>query len=249
VTIDGTRHVDRNTTFGGQGSCRDYMAFMGLVLWVAIFVKALQDLFGYIDDNFSFDEEGNMLWYENYQCYYPAKQAKLLLLWDEIGLPHEKAKQEYTPALCMIGFMVDPNCMRVSMDEQDQETLIQRISDFSVTVPGGTQRTLREFQQLAGWINWSFNIFPLLKPALSNVYQKISGKSESHVKIFISKAVVHKLDWFVSNVRHSDGVFLFDDVNWDAQHADVTVYTDACLSRLSFFLHKLSKRFSVRCTP
>jgi hypothetical protein len=243
VTIDGTRHVDRNTTFGGRGSCRDYTAFMGLVLWVAIFVKTLQDLFGYIDDNFSFDEEGNVIWYENYQCYYPAKQAKLLLLWDEIGLPHEKAKQEYAPALRVIGFMVDPNRMRVSMDDQDRETLIRRVSDFSATVPGGTRRTLREFQQLAGWINWSFNVFPLLKPALSNVYEKISGKSESHAKIFVSKAVVRDLDWFVSNVRHSDGVFLFDDVNWDAERADVTVYTDACLSGLSFFFINSRKGF------
>ena len=68
---------------------------MGLVLWIAIFVKYLADLFGYIDDNFSFDVDGNVLWYEPYRCYYPTKQTKLLMLWDEIGLPHEKPKQEY----------------------------------------------------------------------------------------------------------------------------------------------------------
>jgi hypothetical protein len=164
-------------------------------------------------------------------------------LWDEIGLPHEKAKQEYAPALRVIGFMVDPNRMRVSMDDQDRETLIRRVSDFSATVPGGTRRTLREFQQLAGWINWSFNVFPLLKPALSNVYEKMSGKFESHAKIFVSKAVVRDLDWFVSNVQHSDGVFLFDDVNWHAQRADVTMYTDACLSGLSFFFINSQKGF------
>jgi hypothetical protein len=104
VTIDGIRHVDRCTSFGGRGSCRDYTAFMGLVLWIAIFVKAIADLFGYIDDNFSFEEEGNVTWYEPYQCYFPTKQTKLLLLWDEIGLPHEKAKQEYARVLWIIGF-------------------------------------------------------------------------------------------------------------------------------------------------
>ena len=83
------------------------------------FIKLLEDLLGYIDDNFSFDEEGNVMWYEPYRCYFPTKQAKLLHLWDEIGLPHEKAKQEYAPALCVIGFLVDPNLMRVSMDEED----------------------------------------------------------------------------------------------------------------------------------
>jgi hypothetical protein len=94
VTVDGDRHIDRNTAFGGRGSCRSYTAFMGLVLWIAIFIKYLLDLFGYIDDNFSFEEEGKVTWYEPYQCYYPSKQAQLQYLWDEINLPHEKSKQE-----------------------------------------------------------------------------------------------------------------------------------------------------------
>jgi hypothetical protein len=139
VTIDRVRHVDRCTSFGGRGSCRDYTAFMGLVLWIAIFIKLLEDLFGYIDDNFSFDEEGNVMWYEPYRCYYPAKQTKLLELWDEIGLPHDKAKQEYAPVLRIIGFMVDPNSMMVSMDEEDRARLIQQVSEFIATAPGGTR--------------------------------------------------------------------------------------------------------------
>ena len=117
------------------------------------FIKLLEDLLGYIDDNFSFDEEGNVMWYEPYQCYFPTKQAKLLHLWDEIGLPHEKAKQECAPALRVIGFLVDPNLMRVSMDEEDRVKLIQHVADFTAIAPGGTHRTLREFQQIAGWIN------------------------------------------------------------------------------------------------
>ena len=44
VTIDEARHVDRCTSFGGRGLCRDYTAFMGLVLWLAIFIKFLTDL-------------------------------------------------------------------------------------------------------------------------------------------------------------------------------------------------------------
>jgi hypothetical protein len=108
------------------------------------------------------------MWYD-YQCYYPTKQTKLLYLWDEISLPHDKSKQEYAPVLRIIGFMVDPQRMRVSMDNTDQEKLIQHVSDFSATAPGGTRHTLRESQQLAGWVNWSFNVFPLLKPALRSL--------------------------------------------------------------------------------
>jgi hypothetical protein len=243
VTVDNCRHVDRCTSFGGRGSCRDYTAFMGLVLWMAIFVKLISDLFGYIDDNFSFDEKGNVMWYEPYHCYYPTKQTKLLQLWDEIGLPHDKSKQEYAPVLRIIGFMVDPNIMRVSMDEEDRARLIQRVSDFSATAPGGTRRTLREFQQLAGWINWSFNVFPLLKPALSNIYAKIGGKTESHAKVFVSKAVKRDLDWFVMHIQNSDGVYLFENVDWDVSQADMTAYSDACLSGLGFFFENLGEGF------
>ena len=250
VTIDGVRHVDRNTEFGGRGSCRDYTAFMGLVLWIAIFVKCLLDLFGYIDDNFSFEEEGKVTWYAPYQCYFPTKQARLLCLWDEIGLPHEKSKQEYAPVLRIIGFMVDPALMCVSMDDDDKDQLIQRISDFIATALGGTSRTLREFQQLAGWINWSFNVFPLLKPALSNVYAKISGKSESHAKVFVSKAVVRDLEWFIAHMKQSDGVLLFGDMEWGSHQADITAYSDACLTGLGFFFEHSCEGFPSQClTP
>jgi hypothetical protein len=78
---------------------------------------------------------------------------KLLQLWDEIGLPHDKSKQEYAPVLRIIGFMVDPNEMRVSMDEEERVRLTGQITGFIATAPGGTRRTLKEFQQLAGWIN------------------------------------------------------------------------------------------------
>jgi hypothetical protein len=140
VTIDGMRHVDRNTSFGGGGSCRDFTALIGLVLWIMIFIKLLTDLFGYIDNNFSFDEEGNVLWYEPYHCYYPSKQTKLLQLWDEIGLSHEKSKQEYASKLQIIGFLVDPNLIRISMDEEDCTNLILHITDFIAIAQGGTRR-------------------------------------------------------------------------------------------------------------
>ena len=129
---------------------------MGLELWIAIIIKSIPDIFGYINDNFSFEEEGKVTWYVPYQCYYPSKQTQLLKLWDEINLPHDKSKQEYAPVLRVIGFLVDPALMRVSMDNTDKDQLIKYITDFVATAPGGTCRTLREFQQLAGWINWSF---------------------------------------------------------------------------------------------
>ena len=252
VTVDDSWHVDQCTSFGGRGLCQDYTSFMGLILWITIFVKFISDLFGYIDNNFGFDEEGNVMWYEPYRCYYPMKQTKLLKLWDEISLPHDKAKQEYAPVLRIVGFLVDPKLMRVSMDGEDHDKLIQNSVNFTATAPKGTRHTLQEFQQLAGWINWSFNVFPLLKPALSNMYMKISGKIESHAKIFVSKVVVHDLDWFRLHVNCSDGVYLFQDVDWSERQADVIAYCDARLSGLGLFFKGLKKGFQCvipQCPP
>ena len=243
VTVDGNRHVDRCTSFGGRGSCKDYTCFMGLVLWIAIFVKCLTDLLGYIDNNFSFDEEGSVEWYGPYHCYYPTKQAKLLKLWDEIGLPHEKAKQEYAPELRIIDFLVDPNLMRVSIDEEDWQKLIEHVSDFTASGPGGTRRTLHEFQQIAGWINWSFNVFPMLKPALSNVYAKISGKKDPYAKIYVSKAVIKDLSWFITHVKRSNGIYLFQDVDWGFEQANIVAWADACLSGLGFYFQHAREGF------
>ena len=129
------------------------------------------------------------------------------------------------------------------MNEEDHNRLIQHVVCFIDTAPGETCHTLWEFQQLAGWINWSFNVLPLLKPALSNIYAKIGGKVESHAQIFVSRVIVHDLDWFVLHVNHSDGVYLFEDVDWSEQEADIVAYCSACLSGLGLFFSHSKEGF------
>jgi hypothetical protein len=95
VTIDSTqRHVDRRNNFGNRAGGRIYGAFAGLMLWIAIFVKQIGDLLGYVDDDYSWDFEDSLVWYPPYKQFYPEKQTRLLELWDELGIPHKKKKQE-----------------------------------------------------------------------------------------------------------------------------------------------------------
>jgi hypothetical protein len=42
--------------------------------------------------------------------------------------------------------------------------------------------SLCEFQRLVGWCEWSFNVFPLLKPGLLVLYDKIQGKTDALLK-------------------------------------------------------------------
>jgi hypothetical protein len=91
------------------------VTFFGLVLWIAIVVKSILDLFSYVDDTFSWEFANNMTYYAPYNKFLPTKQAHLLTLFDEVGVPHEEHKQVFGSPLQIISFYVDPNLMTITM--------------------------------------------------------------------------------------------------------------------------------------
>ena len=120
------RHVDRNNNFGNRGAGGLWGAFMGVVLWIAIFVKGIHDLFAYVDYSFLWEFADNMLWYEPYQKFLPVKQTKLLQLWDELRIPHEESKQVFR-SLMIIGFNVDPNTMTITMPAKAEASRVDEL--------------------------------------------------------------------------------------------------------------------------
>ncbi|KAE9399135.1 hypothetical protein BT96DRAFT_821003 [Gymnopus androsaceus JB14] len=166
---------------------------MGLVVWIAIFVELIVDTFCYVDDTFGWNIEGNLVLYEPYGVFFPRKQAQLLCLWDYLGIPHKRKKQAFRLILTIIGFEIDLNAMTATLPAKSKRSLISAIHNFIATP--SRQCSLHKFQVLTGWINWSFNVFPLLRPSLSNVYQKMSGKSQPHANIYLNKAMKDNLTW------------------------------------------------------
>jgi hypothetical protein len=59
------------------------------------------------------------------------------------------------------------------MSDDKKSELIDACTAFTVH---GACKTLCEFQQLQGLVNWSLNAFPLLHLALCKSYKKVSGK-------------------------------------------------------------------------
>jgi hypothetical protein len=84
-------------------------------------------------------------------------------------------------------------------------------------------------------MNWSFNVFPLLRPALNNVYEKIAGKDQPLMKIWVNNAVRSDLTWATHHLRDSLGIRLLSSCTWNAEDADELVYCDACMSGLAFW--------------
>ena len=243
ITFDGRRRVDHSACFGNRGSQMIFMAFMGLVTWIAIYVWSIAHLKDYVDDAFSFERQSERTYYSPYKSFYPTKQARLLQLWDELGIPHDKEKQEFGTVLRIIGFEVDPNAMTVSMDLNARGELIEQIRIFAVA---GKKRTLKEFQRIAGHVNWALNVFPLLKPGLSAVYAKTAGKERDLATIRVNAAVVFELTWVARRVEFSSGVHFLKSVEWDPRHADsgaVSVFTDASAHGMAFYIPSLNSAF------
>jgi len=190
-TIDNSHHIDCCTCFGDSASAKTWIDLNACVLWIAVFIKLIPDLFAYSDDTFSFDFESNMSWYAPYQKFLPAKQVHLLLLLDELGIPYEEKKQVFGCSIKIIGFDVNTKNMTITMTPESKAELLEKIQTFI----SGLRFTLREFQSLTGHINWSFNIFPLLHPSLSNIYHKIASASHPLQFLWMNNNMKSDLQW------------------------------------------------------
>ena len=115
VTINNAHHVDNNNNFGNRGAGHLWITFFGLVLWIAVDIKHIEDLFAYVDDAFSWEFADSMSYYHPYKKLLPTKQARLLSLFNTLGVPHEERKQVSGSPLQIIGFDVDPNAMTITM--------------------------------------------------------------------------------------------------------------------------------------
>jgi hypothetical protein len=243
------RRVDWRACFGSRASPRDWSSVMGLVLWIAWFIKMLIDIFAYVDDNFGWEEADNFMFYEPYQQSFPAKQVGLLSLWDELGVPHKLKKQVWGEIIVIIGFLVDANNMTITLPADSKARLIAAIEDFMNT--SDRRRIIHEWEQLAGWMSWSLNVFPLLRPGLCNIYLKLSEKENKWSRIYLNKGVKDDLSWFLRHVQELPGILLFGSMDWHPlEESDIEIRCDACLSGMGFWSPTLAiGRFaSIPCT-
>jgi hypothetical protein len=117
--------------------------------------------------------------------------------------------------------------------------LIKKLLDFT---KHGKCHSLKNYESLVGHMNWLFTVFLLLKPSLSVVYQKISGKTLSLTPICVNNAIIFKLEWFTKHAHASNGIFLLETVAWDptTELVNTTVcFADACLGGMAFWYPKL----------
>ncbi|PIL35153.1 hypothetical protein GSI_02942 [Ganoderma sinense ZZ0214-1] len=213
VTIDGQRHVDRCNTFGGRASLRVWLAFYCCVAWIAVVKRRITSLVSYVDDNAGVQLCRLVQWYIAYGMYVPKDQCTLLILWDDLGLRHDRPKQIHGLREDYVGFEVDTTTSHATLPPDARHKLLDALEAFCAPTHG-RRRTLAEFQSLAGYVNWALNVFPLLCPALSSLYAKIANKTRRFATIHVNNAIRQELSWMATHVRALPGIRILSTNVW-----------------------------------
>jgi hypothetical protein len=245
-TIQRQRHVDRRNCFGGKSSGSLFVSFNSLVTWIGKNEYEIPDLGAYSDDSFGIEFSKNISFYEPYQRSMPSSQVTLLNMWDDLGIPHKDKKQVSGKILTIIGIEVDANNLTLTLPPENKSELVSQLKDFSRTPEGnGVKYALKDFQRLAGWFNWALNVYPLLKPALANVYAKMSHSKPDKplTKLYVNNAIRSDLMWAVDHLSRLPGTRVLQSLDWDLNTADITAYCDASLTGLGFWFPGLSAGF------
>ncbi|KAI0822598.1 hypothetical protein BC628DRAFT_1456958 [Trametes gibbosa] len=116
--------------------------------------------------------------------------------------------------------------MSVTLPDEGRSRLLAAIDDFCNLSPGNRCHSLAAFQAFTGYANWAFNVFPLLKPALSNVYDKVAGKSDRHAGIYVNAAILRDLRWLRSHVVNAPGIHLLTANIWTPTDLDCLALGD-----------------------
>jgi hypothetical protein len=245
-TIEGKRYIDHRNCFGGKGSGSLFIAVNSLVTWVGKNEYRIPDLGVYSDDSFGVELARNLTFHEPYGRFMPTSQVTLLNLWNRLGIPHKEKKQLFGTTLTIIGIDVDANELTFTLPTESKADLLAHLYEFARTPEGnGVKYSLKEFQRLAGWFNWALNVYPLLRPALSNIYAKMSHSKPDKplTKLYVNNAIRDDLLWAADHINTLPGTRIFKSLDWDPDTADIEAYCDASLDGLGFWFPALKAAY------
>jgi hypothetical protein len=147
--------------------------------------------------------------------------------------------------LCIIGFIVDPNAMTVTIPDDTRSKFLSSITDFINIANTDHCHTLREFQALAGYANWIFNVYPLGRPNLSTLYSKIAGKTRANPRIYLNSGIIRELHWLSNYIITAPPVRILLAIAWEPIEAhsaslhQLEVFTNASSIGLAYYFPSL----------
>ena len=86
------------------------------------------------------------------------------------------------------------------MPDESKFQLITAVRDFALH---GTRYPLRDFQCIAGHLNWALNVYPHLWPDLCALYAKTADKLFQKALLWVNRGVVEReLTWVSFAMSH-----------------------------------------------
>jgi hypothetical protein len=144
--------------------------------------------------------------------------------------------------------------MTVTILDDAHSKFLSSIADYINTTNSDRCHTLREFQALAGYANWVFNVYPLGCPGLSMLYSKIASKSRANARIYLN-SIICKLRWLSDYIMTAPPVCIFSATTWDPTKAhsaglrQLEVFTDTSLKALAYYFPSLSLVYHAPLLP
>jgi hypothetical protein len=91
-----------------------------------------------------------------------------------------------------------------------------------------------------------FNVLPLGRPALSELYRKVAGKNFMSAGIALN--VIRNLEWLIDVIPKAIGVHFVNATQWDDSEANLVLWTDASL-RLGLGFVYVNRGFTYAISP
>jgi len=233
VCIDGQYYIDRSNCFGSSASFAIFISVNSLIAWIARKERGIDSLITYVNDLSGPALKGDVDFYAPYNSFFPTPQTTLLCLWDELGVPHKERKQVHGDILPIIGIHVDPNTLTFSLPKIARDRLTTELETW--VSEKNSRFRLRHWQKLGGWLNWVFNVYPMLCPCLTLFYHKVARKTFSHQYIHINNDVCSDFMWALNILTHLPPVLLLHSLVWQPSKVSLTAYCDACPEGLGFW--------------
>ena len=159
---------------------------------------------------------------------------------------YEDQKQEFGSTLCVIGFIVNPNTMTITIPDDAHAKLLSSISDFVNIANTDCHHTLRKFQALAGYMNWALNVYILGHPGLSTLYSKIASKTRANTHIYLNTSIICELHWLSGYIPSAPPLRILSPISWDLREArsaglhQLEVFTDVSPLGLAYYFLSLA---------
>ncbi|KAK4694583.1 hypothetical protein P7C70_g8708, partial [Phenoliferia sp. Uapishka_3] len=229
------RHLEWRAAFGTRASPFLWTALNSSFMWICQFHAKIERPLAYVDDWMGIDITGRRRYIlkDGLQISMPTDQARTAEVLTSLNVPWELEKAESGASLVITGILVDARKGTASLADEACLELIRKI--YAFLTDHGRCPKLRVWRELAGHLNWSLTVFPIIRPLVNPIFAKLSlphgqRKNDRFAPVWHNSTVKASLRDIVIHLSDPPPLDILDAgaTQWTREEADIIIYTDAC---------------------